>query len=228
MKTSRLAVVSFILSLMGPMALFALPLALISLVRILMSRKQLKGIIYSILGLLFCGGWALLTVFIINPEVKLWAELEKTNTCRYNLRILGDTIRRYAESNGNRLPDAEKWCDQLLEFDRRLSSANFKHPKVKYGECNIAFNKHLGGQNLNAISGDTVMLFESDGAWNLNGGSELLNAPMDPNRTAIIDDCRGSFRYIMLSDGRVQVYIPGQGIRTGWTGHKFKPVRWNP
>ena len=77
MKTSRLSVLSFILSIMGPMSLFALPLAVISLLRILINRKQLKGITYSILALLFCIGWGILAVFVINPEVKLWQELEK-------------------------------------------------------------------------------------------------------------------------------------------------------
>jgi hypothetical protein len=228
-KTSRLAVASFILSLFGPMALFALPLAAISLLLILINRNRLKGVIYAILSFFVCGFWLILALFVINPEVKLWAELEKRNTCRYNMRILGEVIHRYVEANGNRLPDAEMWCDQLLKFDNRLSANSFKRPKFKNGECNFAFNKNISGQDLSMISGDTVMLIESEGNWNLNGNKDLLNTPVDPNKTDIRNDYRALYRHILLVNGSIEEYwISGEGVKTGWRGDRYRSVRWSP
>lgn len=230
-KTSRLAVASFILSLFGPMSLFAFPLALISLVRIRMSRDRLKGMVYSILGLLVCVVWLLFSVFVVNPEVKLWAEFEKTNTCRYNLRILGDTIRRYAAANGGRLPDANQWCDQLLEFDKRLSKSSFKHPKVEYGECNFAFNTNIGGQILSTIPRDTVMVFEADGVWNLNGNDALFNnTSHDLYETETSNNTRSNlYRHVLLVDGSIKEYwLSEKGIRSWWNVSNYRPLQWKP
>ena len=106
------------------------------------------------------------------------AERRKTNTGLYNLRLLGNTLTEYAKSNSGYLPNAEKWCDLLMEQNGNLTRANFKHPKSERRglkeECHFAFNRNLSGMRLTDIHDNVVLIFEADGDWNLNGAAELL------------------------------------------------------
>ena len=110
-------------------------------------------------------------------HINLRKKAMKENTGYYNLKELGELMLSCANDNGGYLPDANEWCDTLLEYNQDISNELFKHPKngeLHLDECNFAFNKNLSGKHLDSISEKTILLFEADGSWNLNGTRNLL------------------------------------------------------
>ena len=113
----------------------------------------------------------------VKQITELREENEKQNCGYYNLKELGATMLRYAEDNQGYLPEADNWCDVLLAYNPEISRETFKDPQNReqgFRECNIAFNRNLSGIRVNEISANTILLFEADGDWNLNGVQELL------------------------------------------------------
>jgi hypothetical protein len=164
-----IAAIFFILSLI---------LGLLALVVIIFRRKYLKGYLITILSIVISGP----VVFVLTGvwfAGKARIERSKADSGEYNLRLLGKELIKYAEDHDGKLPSAEKWCDQLMEYNTELTKNNFVHPrhdpKGLKGDCHFAFNKKLGGMYLSDISPRTIILFESDGPWNLNGTGELLH-----------------------------------------------------
>ena len=113
----------------GGMIFFPLAfvLSFISFVVIAIRRKRLKGYFITLFVMIL----SLPPIYVmcrLEATVKARIEREKTFTCRYNLRLLGKELLRYAESNGRHLPTAEKWCDSLMQHNQDLSKETFKHP----------------------------------------------------------------------------------------------------
>lgn len=152
-KTSRIAIASlicfgigvlsillFALTVFLPMedvghfvlsAMISFPLAFVlgvlSLIVITIRRKVLKGYILAILVIVLSTP----TLFVINGfrlGANVRKEREKTYTCKYNLRLLGKELIKYAEDNGGHLPTAGNWCDVLIEYNHTLTKDVFKHP----------------------------------------------------------------------------------------------------
>ena len=171
----------------------AIILSVIALVIIAIWRKSLKGYVYPIVVLVLCVPFVLVD-YEVRCVVKVREKRKKEWTGLYNLELLGKELIRYAKDN-DCLPVADKWCDELMEHNPELSKENFMHPqhpklpKENYkftppdnlrdifdfkGQCQFAFNKNLSGVKLSDVSQNTVLLFEADGGWNLNGTEELL------------------------------------------------------
>jgi len=162
--------------------------------------------------IVLCGFFILL---IALAQFTAWRRTyyEKTNTARYNLKLLGAVISRYAEDNDGYLPDAKQWCDLLMKYDSTLSEDNFKHPKLK--GFVIAFNKNLDNLRLSNIPDDVVLLFEAQGRLNLSGGAELLTSE-NVNRDRID---------VLFINNDIKTYwVKREGIRT--YGDVFLPLRW--
>ena len=87
---------------------------------------------------------------------------------------LGRAIGEYEKMHGGYFPEANHWCDELLEGCTWLRRDNFIHPLRKRDNCSFAFNRALSGLSIRQIDPNTVLLFEAEGSWNLNGGPELL------------------------------------------------------
>lgn len=143
---------------------------------------------------------SLITLLIVLPIVFLYIsgifvarnreEQAEKYTGSYNLNVLGNTLIQYAKNNNNnRLPLSENWCDVLMEYNEELTLDNFKHPQAektgRTGEFHYAFNPELSGSDIRDISGDTILLFEADGSWNLAGKSELIKNHIGIERSCI-------------------------------------------
>ena len=173
---------------------FAFVLGIFSLIVNFIINRKLKPIIYSVIGIILSAP-AIYVLIGVEMHTKTRMIQKRELTGLYNLELLGKELTGYAEDNNGYLPVADKWCDLLMEHNPELSKENFMHPqhpnlpkdnyrfsypdKFNYafnfkGDCQFAFNKNLSGVKLDDISKDTVLLFEADGAWNLNGTSELL------------------------------------------------------
>jgi len=190
---------------------------------IIIKTKKKRGYLYSIMAI-FLGLPSILFVTGISMGQRVRLIAEKSNTARYNLRMLGKVMLEYTEDNNSYLPDANQWCDLLMEFDKSITRNNFKHPRIKKWDCNIAFNKNLSGLKLSEIPGDVVLLFEADGDWNLSGESDLFQKRHKEQKDYY-------FSYILLADGSIKTYRFGEeGYRafdSNGTAY-IKPLRWMP
>jgi hypothetical protein len=168
--------------------------------------------------------------FIMLPTIQRRSEFEKLYTGKYNLRLLGEKMEAYCKEHDGYLPDADRWCDLLIEHDPNLSKSNFKHPRIEYGACNFAFNKNLSGRRLGKIPGNVVLLFEADGAWNLEGAAELLKVSHNKLNSADFEGARNSSaRDVLLVNGTIKTYcVENAGVRGAWRKDIYYPLRWTP
>lgn len=178
----------------------AFVLGIISAIGIFIFRRR-TGMLYSLASIIL----SLPIVFVasgIFMTRNVREEKKKTHTALYNMELLADELEKYAENNGGYLPDADNWCDSLMEHNSELTEENFRHPQPDFiklkGECHIAFNSSVGGERLADISPDTILLFEADGGWNLNGTSNLLNSKYGEKlfaRVLYLDGSENSYWY---------------------------------
>lgn len=148
----------------------AFVLGLVSRTIIFFNKGKLKGLAYSITAIVLGAPFIL---FIASGIYVNWgrARAEKPGKAR----ILGFAIIRYAEEeNGGYLPDAEKWCDTVLKYSKTVNESAFSYRSSEPGVYNYAFNKNLSGLKVDTIPKNTVLIFESEGGWNLSGTEELL------------------------------------------------------
>ncbi len=239
----------------GAMIFFPLSfvLGVISIIHIIVRRKQVKGYIISILAIVL----SVPPIWVIN-EARLMAEVrkerEKNYTGIYNLRRIGEELVRYANNNNGYLPDADKWCDLLLKHNPSLTKDIFKHPlnpvygpppksllhpdfekavqrvnpsfKLKpiefnlEGECNFAFNKNVSGLRLEEIAPNTVLIWEANGDWNLNGGPDLLKTKRGK---------QGYIEVLLVDQNMVSYLFAYEAYRTFESGQMhYNQLQWKP
>lgn len=142
---------------------------ILSIVIILFRRRELKGLLLSF--------WA---IFMSLPFILIMVtgvfvgrmRAERMRTTRG--QALSREIIAYSKEHEGYLPDAGMWCDLLMEHNKEMSKKVFRYPYSEPGICNYAFNRYLSGLNLENISQDVVLLFESEGPWNFAGTEELM------------------------------------------------------
>jgi Ca2+/Na+ antiporter len=153
-------------------------LGIVAIVVIAFNRRRLKGDWYALLAILLSVPFLLVTasgIYVNRGRV----EQKKTSEGR----SIALAIVEYARNHDGYLPDANQWCDLLIEYYKKLPKDRFKYDPVKYrfkydsskvGICNYAFNRNLIGVRIDNMSYNTVLVFESEGKWNLSGTEELL------------------------------------------------------
>jgi len=80
----------------------------------------------------------------------------------------------YSEDFDGQYPDANSWCDILIEYDETFKEWHLLQcPKVPcawtYGECTYAINPNAEPNS----PGDVVLMFETEVGWNKSGGKEI-------------------------------------------------------
>jgi hypothetical protein len=227
-RTSRIAIVAFVFSIIGILVLFAprIPLGLkislclgafgigvilgiSALVEIRLRNPKLVGGVYAVaaisLGLLY-------TIIGMNNTARFYDWKAKSN-----LRALGQAITQYCASHEGHFPPAEHWCDALMKDEKTLSLNSFRNPFT--GRC-FAFNKNLGGLRIVDVSDNIMMLFPGNDGRNISGGPELFA------KTEMLQT------YILLTNGEVCEYswFDKGIIRWDSTLKKeaIEPIRWNP
>lgn len=194
---------SLLMLLVGPVALvgslgFALFLILGFLLTIVATvlkmfrREQLKGYLFTVLSITLVA----LLVFFALMVFGQTRDRASRGICRANLEQLYSSILLYAAAHDGYLPNPDKWCELLMAYDKGLSNETFRCPLMKSGNCNYALNKNLSGLRLSDIPENTVLLYESNGDWNLTGTSEILR----------LRHWWGTRGFILLADGTVAVY----------------------
>jgi len=211
-KTSRLAILSILLGALGLLASYfhreiIVPpaaarqlciktvclmgvvgffVSLAALLRIKKSKKILRGLWLSILGMVLCLSNIGVGYLVLRPRSTAYRML-----CGSNLSCLGKALLIYERENG-RYPEPEQWCDLLLN-DSEIQSETFicptslraiytvylpcfnnkiklRSPFKKKGRCSYAMNPNCEPN----LPPDTVLLFETEDGWNQYGGKEIL------------------------------------------------------
>jgi len=111
------------------------------------------------------------------------------------LRELTLAIKLYAEDHDGQLPPQDKWCDAILgEVGTRKS---FVKPAAKPGvTSSYAINSTLKGWKTSDIGPSTVLVFESGGNWNHNGGLAEAQASASGNGRILVGFGDGNVRMI--------------------------------
>jgi hypothetical protein len=129
----------------------------------------MTGISVSIVSILF-----IIPLFtgVFMPALHRFHEKTERTRCLEHLGRLTTATLEHARQNRGRLPDATNWC-AVIEGKVRSASL-FQCPKETTERSTYGFNAQLGGLKLTEIDSNTVLLFEVEGGWNVNGGWEHL------------------------------------------------------
>ena len=217
-KTSRLAVTSLVLGCLGLLtcgvtSLVGLVLGIIALVRINKSHGQLGGRALALGGTIVSATFLLLAPIL---AAMLLPALAKAKTkaagihCMNNVKQLNLALIMYAGDNKDQLPAGTNWCDALLPYLAQATNV-FICPQGAPGErCHYALNAALAGRVTSDIQtpAQTVLVFETDGGWNLSGGRELLPAKPRHNGAYVLG----------FADGHAEM---GQPVR-------LEQLHWEP
>ena len=139
---------------------------------------------------------------------------------------VGMGVARYADEHAGQLPPAGQWCEKVWDAmehrEYTLKEDHFRFTSDVPGDTHVGFNSAVSGRVLGDLPKSVVILFESNGAWNLAGGWEMLQ---ERRRTV---RCYRDFVYVFLADGGVYQYWFGKnGVADPTTG-TYKPIRWEP
>jgi prepilin-type processing-associated H-X9-DG protein len=181
-KTSGMAIASLVLGMLGIAcgltAVVGLVLGILALTQINKSQGQLAGKGLAIAGivvssLLLAFSLLILPAMLLPALAKAKAKAQSI-TCMNNVKQINLAILVRAQAHTNTCLPAATWCDAIqseLTSDKVLQcDAGDKTRRSHY-----AFNAKLDGLSMDQIKNpaQTVMVFETDGGWNLSGGSEL-------------------------------------------------------
>lgn len=216
-KTSGLAVASLVLGILGLLscgltALVGLILGIVALVKIKSSRGGLKGNGMALAGTIVSGVFVLMIpIFIamLLPALAMAQNKAQEINCLNNEKQLALAVMVYSGDHTNHFPPAATWCDAIQP---EIGSAQtFKCPAAhSTRRCDYAFNAKLGGLATGKVNPRTVMIFESDGGWNANGGPELL--PAHPRHEP------GGIYVVAFADGHVELVSQS----------RLNSLRWDP
>lgn len=203
-KTSAMAVTSLVLGILGVVtcgltSLFGLVLGIIAMVKVKNSGGRLTGNGLALAGVIVSGVFFLVMIPIFAamflPALSAAKQKAQEIHCVNNVQQLGLAVRIYAGDNKDQFPPAATWCDAINQAVG--SEKVFKCNAVNSGSrCDYAFNAKLSGLDINKVNPETVMLFESDGGWNANGGPELMIGNARHARTFVVAFADGSVQQL--------------------------------
>jgi hypothetical protein len=216
-KTSAMAVTSLVLGILGVFtcgitALVGLILGIVAIIKVNNSGGKLSGFGLALAGTIVSGIFLFMIPLLVLPAMLLPAlaaakQKAQEINCVNNEKQLALAIRIYSGDNTNHFPPAVTWCDAVKTYagNERV----FKCPAANAASrCDYAFNAKLDGMDESKIDPQTVMIFESDGGWNANGGAELMIGKPRHARMFVI----------ALADGSVQQVRESQ----------INTLRWDP
>ena len=212
-KTSGMAVTSLVLGILGffTCGITALPgliLGIVAMNKIGKSKGQLGGNVMAIVGMSLSGVSLLFMPIMAGMLLPALAKAKgkaQTINCVNNLKQLGVAVRLYSNDNKDMFPIAAKWCD-AIQPDIGGSTKVFQCPDAPGPRCTYAFNAKLSGMEEGKINPNTVMIFESQGGWNLSGGPELM----------IKKPRHGNTFTVGMADGSVQQVTPSRLSQLNW------------
>jgi hypothetical protein len=218
-KTSGLAIASLVLGILGlfscgATALFGLAFGIIGLITVKRSEGKLKGDGIALAGIIVSAIFLLMIPIyaaMLLPALAAAKQRAQTINCVNNEKILALAVQMYTVDHTNHFPPAATWCDAIKKY-ANASDRVFKCPAAASGasRCDYGFNAALDGMDESKVDPQTVMLFESDGGWNANGGPALM--------TTSARHEHGRVWVVAFADGSIQEIRQSQ----------VNNLRWNP
>ena len=200
-KTSGLAIASFVLGMLGFCTFFitAIPaviLGIIGLVKIGKSGGKLKGNGFAIAGIVVptvSGLFVLpLMLGIMMPALARTRQIAFRMVCGTNMSALGKAMLIYSNDYDD-IPTPSKWCDLLIEHTE-VRPSMLRCEGATEGPCNYAMNKNIEKLDAGRATPDMVLLFETHPGWNQSGGPEILTT----------DNHRGDGCNVLFMDSHVE------------------------
>jgi type II secretory pathway pseudopilin PulG len=200
-NTNGLAVTSLVLGILGlptcgVTALFGLIFGVMAMVKAKQRRNgiALAGVVVSTISLVMM----LIIIAMLLPALAAAKQRAQTINCVLNEQQLAMAVKLYSGAHDGQFPPAATWCD-AIKADIG-SEKNFKCVAANSSSrCDYAFNAKLGGMEEAKVALDTVMIFESDGGWNANGGPELMIGKPRHDRQFVVAFADGSIRQLRES-----------------------------
>jgi prepilin-type processing-associated H-X9-DG protein len=203
--TSKLAIWSFVLSMMGLFtfmvtALPAIICGIIGLVKISGSKGLLKGKGYAITGIVTPFVYMIIIFFVAMfaaislPAVSRARDVARTTVCSTNLKTLGLAILTYTKDNNDVYPPAENWTGALAKYVPNREIFRCPASDAQEGLSSYAYNINAAGKHISEIPPDTVILFETTPAKDPIGSYEILKA----------DSHGGRGFNVLFADGHVE------------------------
>ena len=94
------------------------------------------------------------------------AKYHSWTTNSLNVRGISTALTLYENDHGGWLPDPDKWCNQLMDYDMHLSTFCNSDTDCIEGETLFALNKAVIGKKYSVLPSDLVLLFEVEPAKN--------------------------------------------------------------
>ena len=206
-KLSGMAVTSLVLGILGMFscgltALFGLILGIIAVTKVKNSRGALTGFGIALAGLIVSAvALMMIPIFaaMLLPALAAAHEKAREINCVNNEKQLALAIRIYSGDNKDKFPPAATWCD-AIQPETGGNKQLFRCPAVNSpSRCDYAFNTKLDGLDESKVSPQTVMIFESDGGWDANGGPELMIGKSRHARMFVVAFADGSVQQLRES-----------------------------
>ena len=216
-KAGGLAITSLVLGCLGLLtcgitSLVGLVLGIIALVRINKSQGQVGGKGIALAGTIVSGVLLLLLPLLAAMFLPALASAKQragSIQCMNSVKQLNLGIIMYTGDHKDQFPSGTNWCDAIKPYVKNDKA--FLCPKGKPGErCHFAFNARLAGREVKDVQtpAETVLIYETDGGWNVSGGPELLPAP--PRH--------GNNQIVGFADGHAESVKPA----------RLETLRWEP
>lgn len=181
---------------------------IIGLIRIIIKRKETSGTIRAIIAIIL----SLTLLAVVIPAI-IHVRSPDLVICKGNLYCIRKAFLKYAQNNQGKYPNADKWCDEIIEYLDATAKKHFLCPTALQhkdkGPCHYAMNPNCEPNSPN----DIVLLFETKGGWNQHGGPELLtfdNHVIKLNNHTLKGCC------IAFNDGRVKFIEPNEVDKLKW------------
>lgn len=224
-KTSRMAISSLVLGVLGFFgitALVGLILGIVALVKVNRSQGRLTGNGFAIAGicvsafmLLFCIPFLAILAGVTLPAMSKAKQKAQEIQSINNMRQLVLGVRIYATDHNDQFPPSATWCDAIQSVVG--SPKVYQHPTQLSQRCSYAYNEKVSGLDEAKVAPQTVVIFESDAGWNGAGGPELL---MSRQKGGNVDGQRTREEIFLIgfADGSVK-RVPRSQLNT---------LRWEP
>ena len=210
-KTSGLAITSLVLGILGlptcgVTGLFGLILGVVALAKAKGGRGiAVAGVVVSVFSLLIMP----LLLAMLLPALAAAKQKAQEINCLNNERQLATAVRMYSSDNKDQYPPAATWCDAIRSFV--VSEKAFQCPAGDPSKrCHYAYNAKLDGLDESKVNPNTVLIFETEGGWNVSGGPELMLS--HPRHAG------GRISVIAFADGHVEAV----------TASRLNTLRWDP